>query len=164
MATMSRFLQARRLVEAGARFVTCSFAHFDWHGKNFESARKVVPLLDQGVAALVDDLYERGLEKDVTVLVWGEFGRTPKINKAQGRDHWGACQSVVLAGGGVRGGQVYGSSDAHAAYPKTNPVAPEDVIATMYHALGISPESTIHDRENRPHRISEGRALVELFG
>ncbi len=83
----------------------------------------------------------RGLLDETLVVMLGEFGRTPKINKAAGRDHWGACQSVVLAGGGIRGGQVYGSSDAQAAYPKSNPVSPEDVIATIYHALGISPES-----------------------
>ena len=101
---------------------------------------------------------------ETLIVMLGEFGRTPKINKAAGRDHWGPCQSVVLAGGGVRGGKVFGSSDQYAAYPKTNPVAPEDLIATMYHALGIPPESLIYDRENRPHRIAEGRPVVELFG
>jgi uncharacterized protein (DUF1501 family) len=101
---------------------------------------------------------------ETLVVMLGEFGRTPKINPQQGRDHWGACQSVALAGGGIRGGQVYGASDAHAAYPKTNPTSPEDLIATIYHALGIPPEGIIHDRENRPHRISEGRVVSELFG
>jgi uncharacterized protein (DUF1501 family) len=108
-------------------------------------------------------LHQRGLLDETLVVMLGEFGRTPQVNKLQGRDHWGACQSVVLAGGGIRGGQVYGSSDQHAAYPRTNPVAPEDVIATMYQALGIPPESIIKDRENRPHKICEGRPLLELL-
>jgi uncharacterized protein (DUF1501 family) len=122
-----------------------------------------LPPLDQAYAALLEDLSVRGLLDETLVVMLGEFGRTPQINKAQGRDHWGACQSVVLAGGGIRGGQVYGSSDQHAAYPKTNPVSPEDVIATMFHALGIDPESTIYDRERRPHRASDGRPIAELF-
>ena len=122
-----------------------------------------LPPLDQAYSALLEDLSQRGLLDDTLVVMLGEFGRTPKINPAQGRDHWGACQSVVLAGGGMRGGQVYGSSDQHAAYPKSNPVSPEDVIATMYHALGIPSESLIYDREHRPHKISEGRPLVEIF-
>jgi uncharacterized protein (DUF1501 family) len=96
--------------------------------------------------------------------MYGEFGRTPQINKAGGRDHWGPCQSAVLAGGGTRGGQVYGASDAHAAYPKHKPVAPEDMLATIYQALGLPPETEIHDQHGRPHRISDGRPLVELFG
>ena len=99
-AIMSRFLQARRLVEAGVRCVTCSFAHFDWHGNNFKNARKVVPLLDQGVAALVQDLHERGLDQDVTVLVWGEFGRTPKINERAGRDHWPRVHAALWPAAG----------------------------------------------------------------
>ncbi|MEX2112670.1 MAG: DUF1501 domain-containing protein, partial [Pirellulales bacterium] len=110
------------------------------------------------------DLSQRGMLDETLVVMLGEFGRTPKINAAQGRDHWGPCQSIVLAGGGIRGGQVYGASDAHAAYPKNNPVSPEDTIATIYHALGISPESLVHDSLGRPHRITEGRPLVELFG
>jgi hypothetical protein len=178
------FLLARRLVESGVRLVTVVWSYicpdgnvanvWDNHGgtgslggiTGFEmlKAKYCLPPLDLAYSALLEDMQARGLLDETLIVMLGEFGRTPKINKAQGRDHWGACQSIVLAGGGVRGGVVYGSSDAHAAYPKTNPVAPEDVIATMYHALGISPESTIHDRENRPHRISDGRALVELFG
>ena len=113
-----------------------------------------LPPLDQAYSALLEDLSARGLLDETLVVMLGEFGRTPKINPAQGRDHWGACQVVVLAGGGIRGGQVYGASDAHAAYPKHNPVSPEDLIATMYHALGIPPDSLIYDRERRPHKIS----------
>ena len=122
-----------------------------------------MPSLDRAYAALLEDLSQRGLLDDTLVLMLGEFGRTPKINSNAGRDHWGPCQSIVLAGGGVRGGQVYGSSDAHAAYPKTNPVTPEDTIATVYHALGIDPESIIHDTEKRPHKIVEGEPITALF-
>ncbi len=177
------FLLARRLVESGVRLVTIVWYYvcpdgnvanvWDNHGgtgslggvTGYQMLKEkyCLPPLDRGYSALLADLHDRGLLDETLVVMLGEFGRTPKINKAAGRDHWGACQSVVLAGGGVRGGQVYGSSDPHAAYPKTNPVAPEDVIATMYHALGIAPDSLIHDREHRPHRISEGRPLVELF-
>jgi uncharacterized protein (DUF1501 family) len=101
--------------------------------------------------------------EETLVAAYGEFGRTPKINAAAGRDHWGACQSAVLAGGGIRGGQVYGASDKHAAYPKQDPVSPEDMLATIYHALGLPPETEITDRLNRPMRISEGRPLARLF-
>ena len=178
------FLLARRLVEAGVRLVTVVWYYicpdgnvanvWDNHGATGSlggitgyqmlKEKYCLPPLDRAYATLLKDLSDRGLLDETLVVMLGEFGRTPKINKALGRDHWGACQSIVLAGGGIRGGQVHGSSDAHAAYPKTDPVSPEDVISTMYHALGISPESLVHDREHRPHRVSEGRALVELFG
>jgi hypothetical protein len=177
------FLLARRLVESGVRLVTVVWYYicpdgnvanvWDNHGgtgslggiSGYQMLKEkyCLPPLDRAYAALLEDLKARGLLDETLVVMLGEFGRTPKINKAAGRDHWGACQSVVLAGGGIRGGQVYGSSDQHAAYPKTNPVSPEDLIATMYHALGIPADSLIHDREYRPHRISEGRPLVELF-
>jgi uncharacterized protein (DUF1501 family) len=94
----------------------------------------------------------------------GEFGRTPKINNNAGRDHWGACQSVVLAGGGIRGGQVYGASDKSGGYPTDRPVRPEDLIATVYCSLGIAPDAMLYDQQNRPHRACEGEPLTELFG
>jgi len=94
----------------------------------------------------------------------GEMGRTPRINAQQGRDHWGAAQSVLLAGGGIRGGQVYGATDKHAAFVKDSPVRPEDLLATVYQAMGISPESEIHDREGRPQKITEGKPVMALFG
>jgi hypothetical protein len=178
------FLLARRLVESGVRLVTVVWSYicpdgnvanvWDNHGGTASlggitgyqmlKEKYCLPPLDLAYSALMEDLAARGLLDETLVVMLGEFGRTPKINKAAGRDHWGACQSIVLAGGGIRGGQVFGASDAHAAYPKNNPVSPEDVIATMYHALGIAPDSLIHDRESRPHKISEGRPLVELFG
>ena len=110
-AHMSKFLAARRLVEAGVRCVTIAFADFDWHGANFTNGRKVIPLLDQGLAALVADLHERGLDQDVSVVVWGEFGRTPQINASAGRDHWPRVNFALLAGGGMRMGQVIGATN-----------------------------------------------------
>lgn len=173
-------LLARRLVESGVRLVTISWMyiqkggnvanvwdnHGPFEGKNGTEMllqNYCLPSLDRGYAALMEDLSSSGMLDETLVAMYGEFGRTPKLNKENGRDHWGACQSAVLAGGGVRGGQVYGSSDAEAAYPKSNPVSPEDMLATMYHALGISPDSLIHDPLGRPHRIVEGQPLVELF-
>jgi hypothetical protein len=173
-------LMARRLVAAGVRLVTISWMyiqkdgnvanvwdnHGPFEGKNGTEMLQqnyCLPSLDKGYSALMEDLSNTGLLDETLVAMYGEFGRTPKLNKANGRDHWGACQSAVLAGGGIRGGQVYGSSDAEAAYPKSNPVSPEDMLATMYHALGISPDSLIHDQLDRPHRLVEGRPLIELF-
>lgn len=160
-AIMSRFLQARRLVEAGVRCVTCSFAHFDWHGNNFGSARKVIPLLDQGVAALVQDLHERGLDKDVTVLVWGEFGRTPKINERAGRDHWPRVHSALLAGGGMRTGQVIGSTNGLAEEAATRPVHMQEVFATVYRNLGIDvSQTTIPDLNGRPQYLVDRHEVI----
>jgi hypothetical protein len=123
-----------------------------------------LPGLDRGLSALLADLSDRGMLKRTLVVAVGEFGRTPKINDKMGRDHWGACQSAVLAGGGTKGGQVYGSSDKIAAYPKDNPVSPEDFLATIHHALGFAPEAEVPDREGRPHRIVEGgKPVLSLF-
>lgn len=179
------FLMARRLVESGVRLVTFTWYYvapkdgnvlnvWDNHGgtgslggiTGYQMLKEnyCLPSLDQGLSALLEDLSQRGMLDETLVAVYGEFGRTPKINPNKGRDHWGACQSVVLAGGGIRGGQVYGSSDEHAAYPKTKPVSVEDLHATMFHSLGLSPELEIHDSESRPYRISEGQPIRELFG
>jgi hypothetical protein len=178
------FLMARRLVESGVRLVTFTWYYvapkdgnvlnvWDNHGgtgsingiTGYQMLKEpyCLPSLDRGLSALLEDLSDRGMLDDTLVAAFGEFGRTPKINPNAGRDHWGACQSVVLAGGGIRGGQVYGSSDAHAAYPKTKPVSVEDLHATMFHAMGLSPELEIHDSENRPYRICEGQPIRELF-
>lgn len=160
-AMMSRFLQARRLVEAGVRCVTCSFAHFDWHGSNFKNARKVVPLLDQGVAALVQDLHDRGLDQDVTVLVWGEFGRTPKINERAGRDHWSRVHAGLLAGGGMKTGQVIGSTNRLAEEAATRPVPMQEVFATIYHNLGIDvAQTTIPDHNGRPQYLVDRQDVI----
>jgi len=122
-----------------------------------------LPPLDLAYSALLEDLQQRGLLDDTIVAMYGEFGRTPKINKNGGRDHWGACQSVVFAGGGIRGGHVYGASDKHAAVPTDDPVSPENILATIYHALGISPEAELRDPLGRPYRLVEGRPITELF-
>ena len=123
-----------------------------------------IPPLVRGLTALLDDLETTGLLERTLVVAAGVFGRTPKVNKDAGRDHWGACQSILLAGGGVRGGQVVGSSDAQGAYPSEQPVAPEDVLATIYHAMGLSPDAELRDREGRPHRLCDGRPIEQLFG
>lgn len=155
-ALMSRFLQARRAVEAGARMVTCSFADFDYHSDNFGRARKVIPLLDQGVSALVNDLHERGLENDVTVMVWGEFGRTPKINQKGGRDHWSRVHAGLMAGGGMKTGQVIGSTNKWAEEAVDRPVHMQEVFATLYHNLGIdTATTTIPDNNGRPQYLLE---------
>lgn len=174
-------LTARRLVEAGVRLVTISWMlieksgnvanvwdnHGGIGGKNgYEMLKEeyCLPSLDRGFAALVEDMSASGLLDETLVAMFGEFGRTPKINKTNGRDHWGACQSAVLAGGGIQGGQVYGKSDRDSAYPVSDPVSPEDMLATIYHALGISPDADMRDQLGRPHRVVEGQPLVGLFG
>lgn len=164
-AIMSKFLLARRLVEAGARCVTATFADFDWHGGNFSNGRKVLPLLDQGLAALVNDLYRRGLENDVTLVVWGEFGRTPKINKSAGRDHWPNVACAVLAGGGMPVGQVIGRTNKFAEAPADRPVHFQEVFATIYRNLGIDAgRATVADLNGRPHFLVDGyQPLPELI-
>jgi hypothetical protein len=161
-------LLARRLVEAGVPMVTVySFGNRDWdtHGSNFQNLKNtLLPSMDQGVPALLEDLAGRGL-LDQTLVVWmGDMGRTPRINKDAGRDHWSFCYSILMAGGGVRGGQVYGSSDRTAAYPSTNPVGPGDVAATMYHCLGIDPAAHVTDQQGRPLTICTGKPIQALLG
>jgi len=164
-AHMSKFLLARRLVEAGARCVTVAFADYDWHSSCFTHGKKVHPLLDQGLSALITDLHGRGLDKDVSVIVWGEFGRTPKINKNAGRDHWPKVSAALLAGGGMRVGQVIGATDKTAGEPIERPIQFEDVHATLYHNLGIDPMgTTVTDLSGRPRYLLEnGRVIRELL-
>jgi hypothetical protein len=162
-------LLARRLIEAGVRLVTLNWARddafWDTHKDNFKLLKQdLLPPFDLGFSALLDDLSQRGLLDETLVVCLGEFGRTPKINAAAGRDHWAACNSVVLAGGGIRGGAVHGSSDRLAAYPATMPVTPDDLAATIYHALGIDPATEIFDSLDRPYRLTLGKPLAELFG
>jgi hypothetical protein len=162
-ALMSRLLLARRVVEAGARLVTCSFADFDWHGKTFETGKRVLPLLDQGVSALVTDLHERGMDRDVTVIVWGEFGRTPKINERAGRDHWPNVACALLAGGGMRTGQMIGATDRLAAEAVERPVHFQEVFATLYSNLGIDGSTTVSDLNGRPQYLADQRPIAELI-
>ena len=163
---MEHFLIARRLIEAGSRCVTLAFSRWDHHGDNFGACRQDMPMLDQGVSALVDDLHQRGLDKDVSVVVWGEFGRTPKINKDAGRDHWPNVSCALLAGGGMRTGQVIGSTDRLGAEAKDRPVHFQEVFATLYHNLGINvATTTVSDLTGRPQfLVDNGRQpLPELI-
>ncbi len=150
------FLAARRLVEAGARVVTLAYGRWDWHGKphgtNFDNARQHLPMLDLGLTALIEDLEERGLTDDVSVVVWGEFGRTPKINAMGGRDHWPQVGCAMLAGGGMKTGQVIGSTDRLGGLAKDRPVHFQEVFATLYHNLGLDlSQTTVKDLQGRPH-------------
>jgi hypothetical protein len=162
-------LLARRLVEAGVPLITVNWArddaYWDTHADNFRLLKaSLLPPFDRAFSALIEDLDQRGLLSETLVVCLGEFGRTPKINAAAGRDHWAACNSVVLAGAGVARGRLVGASDRLAAYPAELPVAPEDLAATIYHALGVDPATELHDREQRPLRLSHGRVLHEVFG
>jgi hypothetical protein len=148
-----QLLMARRLVEAGARCVTVAYGFWDTHGGNFRYLKNQLPLLDRGISALVEDIYARGLDRDVTIVVWGEFGRTPKINKDAGRDHWARVNSALLAGGGLKTGQVLGSTDAVAGEARDYPIHYRDVLATIYHNLGIDPHAMIQDVSGRPTPI-----------
>src|SRR5439155_11732724 len=145
---------ARRLVEAGARVVTLNFSRWDWHGpdgRNFVESRRNMPLLDLGVSALVDDLHARGLDRDVSVVVWGEFGRTPRINNTEGRDHWPQVSCALLAGGGMKTGQVIGASDRIGGSAARRPVKFQEVFATLYRNIGLNPgETRIFDPNGRP--------------
>ena len=163
-------LMARRLVEAGSRFVTVHYDcpdgySWDSHRNNADVQKHLLPTFDQGAASLIADLDARGLLKETLVVAVGEMGRTPRGNANWGRDHWSSCFPCLLAGGGIRGGTVYGTSDAHAAYPKDHPVTPEDLAKTLYWSLGIDPDFTLPDKEGRPVPIVEsGKALTQLFG
>lgn len=148
---LTNFLIARRLISAGARCVTMSFSRWDWHGANFKQGREDMPLLDQGVTALVEDLEQRGMLNDVSVVVWGEFGRTPKINTSAGRDHWPQVSCALLAGGGIRAGQVIGSTNRLGEYAVDRPVHFQEVFATLYRNLGINIDHlTLRDLQGRP--------------
>ena len=148
------FLIARRLVEAGARVVSMNFSRWDWHGDNFGACKQDCPLLDRGLSALIQDLHDRGLDKDVSVVVWGEFGRTPKINKDAGRDHWPQVSFALLAGGGMRNGQVIGATNRLGEYATERPVTFQEVFATLYHNIGLNLRATREfDLRGRPHNL-----------
>ena len=161
-------LLSRRLVEAGVPMVTLySMGNRDWdtHGANFSTLKDtLLPPLDHGMTALLEDLDGRGL-LDETLVVWmGDMGRTPRINAGAGRDHWSFCYSIVMAGAGVRGGEVYGSSDRSAAYPSVNPVSPADVAATIFYSLGIDPQAHVTDQQSRPFVVNTGKPIQAIFG
>jgi Protein of unknown function (DUF1501) len=158
-------LLARRLVEAGVTYVTVNMGGWDTHANNFSALKtSLLPRYDRALAALVEDLHERGLAKKVLVLSYGEFGRTPRINKDAGRDHWPGAMSVVFSGGGLKMGQMIGSTDPKAEYPKTRAAGPQDVLATMYHVLGIDYRHEFYDAGQRPIPIlNEGKPIEELI-
>ncbi len=159
-----QLLMARRLVEAGARVVSLSYGRWDSHGKNFDLIRDHGGKLDQCLTALVEDLEIRGMLDDVTVIAWGEFGRTPTINKGAGRDHWPQVSCAVLAGGGMKTGQVIGSTDKNGGNAKDRPVQFSEIFATLYHNLGLNPETTtVMDPTGRPQHLADGKALPELI-
>jgi len=165
-------LIARRLVEAGVRFVNVTWDLFwdrvqidydawDTHTRNFPILREnKLPNLDQTYAALMEDLDSRGLLDETLVVVMSEMGRTPRVNGNGGRDHWTYCYSVLLAGAGIRGGTIYGASDAQAAFVKDKPVRPADICATIYQCLGIDPDLLIHDRAGRPIPVAQGGSAI----
>jgi Protein of unknown function (DUF1501) len=175
---LDQFLLARRVIEAGARCVTLAFSrwpfgrmlrgdyNWDWHKDLFPLARTTLPLLDLGLSALVEDLDQRGLLNDVAVVVWGEFGRTPKINANGGRDHWPRVCSALVAGGGLRCGQVLGSTTRWGEEPRTRPVHFRDVFATLYQRLGIDVAATqFNDLAGRPqYLVGDHRPVPELIG
>lgn len=165
--TGQSLLLARRLIQSGVPIVQANIGHvqnWDSHGDIFPTLKgRLLPPLDQGVSALLDDLESTGLLQDTLVMMLGEFGRTPKINSAKGRDHWGPCFFGVFAGAGVKGGQVIGRSDEIGAYPATRAYSPNDVAATVYHLLGVPAEAEVHDRLGRPVRLNRGEVIESLF-
>jgi uncharacterized protein (DUF1501 family) len=162
-------LLARRLVEAGVSFV--NVYDFKQQGQNWDAhfncanqhKTHLLPQADQSLSALIGDLDERGLLDSTLVVAMGEFGRTPKLNGDAGRDHWPDCYTVLLAGGGVQGGAVYGSSDRMGAFPASDPVTPGDLAATIFWRFGIDPATMMHDALGRPHRLAAGEAIKGLF-
>jgi hypothetical protein len=159
-----QFLIARRLVEAGVRCVTLAFGGWDWHERNFIGLRQQAPYLDQGLAALVDDVHDRGLDRDVAVVVWGEFGRSPRINQTAGRDHWPGASCALLAGGGWRTGQAIGATNRLGEVPRERPVHVQEVFATIYRHLGIDAVcKPLRDLLGRPQYLVENhRPIAEL--
>jgi hypothetical protein len=157
---VEQFLTARRLIEAGVGCVTLAIGGWDTHGDNFRTLRRQLPAVDRGVANLVQDLSDRGMDKDVVTVMWGEFGRTPKVNGGAGRDHWSPVMSALVAGGGLKMGQAIGASSARGEYPKDRRYTVPQVLSTFYHALGIDPGMTFPNGSGRPMYILDEREPV----
>jgi hypothetical protein len=158
---VEQFLTARRLVEAGVGFVTLAYGGWDTHQSNFKILAHQLPVLDRGIANLIEDLHERGMADDVVTVVWGEFGRTPKINGNDGgRDHWAPVMSALVAGGGLKMGQAVGSTNARGEYPKDRPYRVPQVLATLYRAIGIDPAMTFTNGSGRPVHLLDDRDPV----
>jgi hypothetical protein len=156
-----RMLMCRRLVEAGVRLVTMTYGSWDMHQNLTDSMKRTMPSLDQALATLLDDLSDRGMLEETLVMVTSEFGRTPKLNADAGRDHWPKVFSVMLAGGGIRGGIIHGASDSTASQPDQDPVSPADLAATMYRLLGIVSDKELMAPGDRPIEIVDGGKLIE---
>jgi hypothetical protein len=163
---VEQFLTARRLVEAGVGCVTLAIGGWDTHGSNFKTLRRQLPEVDRGVSNLVQDLCDRGMDQDVVTVMWGEFGRTPKVNTSDGgRDHWPAAMSALVAGGGLKMGQAIGSTNARGEYPRDNRYTVPQVLSTLYRAIGIDPSTTFPSGSGRPMYILDDREPVrELIG
>ena len=157
---IEQFLTARRLVESGVGCVTLAFGGWDTHERNFITLRNQLPQLDRGIANLVQDLHDRGMDRDTAVIVWGEFGRTPRINGSMGRDHWAPVMSCMIAGGGLRMGQAVGASSARGEYPRDRRTNPSQILSTIYRALGIDPSATFPNNNGRPMYILDDREPV----
>jgi hypothetical protein len=157
---VEQFLTARRLVEAGVGCVTLSIGGWDTHGQNFQTLRRQLPQVDKGVSSLVADLHERGLADDVVVVMWGEFGRTPRINNNAGRDHWSPVMGALVAGGGLKMGQVVGATTARGERPQDRPYRASQVLSTLYRAIGIDPAQTFPNGAGRPMYILDDREPV----
>ena len=156
-------LLGRRLIESGVRFVTVDIGGWDTHANNFEELKKKLPTFDNAYAGLIEDLDRRGRLGNTMVLLWGEFGRTPRINSGAGRDHWSNVFTTVMAGGGLKRGVVMGESDARAEFPKERPVSPQDVLATMYEKLGIDRSKSFKNEAERPVEIlNYGQPIAEI--
>jgi hypothetical protein len=155
-----QFLTARRLVEVGVGCVTLSIFGWDTHGNNFQALKKNLPVVDRGVANLIQDLHDRGMEKDVVFIMWGEFGRTPKINKNAGRDHWSPVMSACVAGGGLKMGQAIGASTERGERPKDRRYTVPQVLSTLYRTMGIDPALTFNNGAGRPMYLLDDREPV----
>ncbi len=155
-----QFLLARRLVEAGARVVTLSYSFWDWHSSNFKRGKENLPDFDQAITALLEDLHQRGMAEDTTVIAWGEFGRTPQVNKNGGRDHWPRVCNALLAGGGMKTGQVIGTTDRLGGEADNRPVHFQEIFATLYHNMGIDvSQLTLPDHAGRPQYLVDAGYL-----
>jgi hypothetical protein len=157
---IEQFLSARRLIEAGVGCVTLAYGGWDTHGQNFQTLKRQLPILDRGIASLIQDLHDRGLANDVVTVVWGEFGRTPKINNNAGRDHWAPVMSALVAGGGLKMGRAVGSSTSRGERPKDRPYSVQRVLSTVYHVLGVDPAQTFLNGAGRPMHILDDRMPV----
>jgi uncharacterized protein (DUF1501 family) len=158
---VEQFLTARRLIEAGVGCVTLAYGGWDTHSSNFKELKKMLPNLDRGVSNLIQDLHDRGMDKDVVTVMWGEFGRTPKINGSDaGRDHWGPAMSALVAGGGLKMGQAIGSTNSRGETPRDHKYTVPQLLSTLYQTLGIDPSQTFPNGSGRPMYILDDREPV----